>query len=1232
MGVHLRVAPRLGPLADALAVELARPLADPFTTEVLAVPGDGIRVWLMDHLSRRLGVDTVPAPGTILPGLVPDGVAANIDVVFPATLVSRALAADPEYHEVMSAWAVGPLTWAVHELVQSDPERFGIGEGLMRARSVADLFDRYGLHRVEMVRRWEAGRDVDAMGRPLPESLLWQPDLWRTLTSRLGKVSGPAAMAEATNRLRCGRIVPDLPERVSLFGLASIPTPHLRVLLALAQHAEVEIFIPTWSLEVWKGVRDVAEGSRLSWPIDRSLDPSAAVVRHPLAQQWGRMAREAHLLAASAVAEEPGATFLEVPVVESSAVPFDASQEGPRVSLLHQIQADLRADNPPPGVVPVSPDAPVRKVYDSADVSLTWHRCHGPARQAEVLRDVVRGLLEERDTTGAPRFEPRDIAVLCADPQVFAPLISAAFAADSSAGAPPIPLRIADRSLREESALLTAVGAVLDLLEGRFRAGELLGLAGLDPVRARYGWDHNDLAHLARWVEETSIRWGLDEHHQVASGVPAGLGVHTWRAGLDQLLLGAVMGDRSLATAPTAVSPHPSDDVSSDAVPTDEVVDVIAESAHPGIEGDLVRVVGALAEMISHLATMDHAFAAARTPAQWCEALTASIRQMCTLTDDQAWQWQRYEAQIIGFLADAERVPATVSATPLEMADLFRSRLQGSAGRVRFGTGAVTVTSLTAQRGVPHRVIVICGLDGDVTASTGRAEDLIAAQPCCGDRDPRSELRAQLLDAVMAASDRLILIDTGHNITSNEEVPPAVPVAELADLIDATAVGADPAGPAVSELITLHHPRHGWGVRNFQFDALIPGAVWGTEQVDLEAARARQARQTATVSASRWPTLPSPFPDLGTRGSEPVVISLAELATTLSNPLETYLARRLGVSLPRTVDEVDDLIPLRVGSAWSMRHDLLEARLRAGSQWTDTDQHRWERIQTRRGLVPPLGFGEAALREVVQLTEGLLRLAFAGDGHSRDDTRDMPRSSREVGVDLDMGSTGRVRIEGVIEDVRGHQILEVYPGEFRAADVLRAWLRLMALAVAEPEGDWELTLVGVQTAAGKKPKFARQTLRPADREACHRALVTVVELHLIALCSPVIAPARTTEVLVTEGESAARVAWEGHEGGGSADRQNRWVRYAFGRLDFGDLLALAPTDVESGPEWSTAPSRLERWAQRIWGAVAESTRVPEDDESDDDPNSWLAKFLRKILTWITPCDGKSVGPPEGSHG
>jgi exodeoxyribonuclease V gamma subunit len=1151
MGFHLHVAPQLEVLADAMAAELSQPLVDPFATELLAVPGDGVRSWLMDQLSRRIGRST---------SALDDGIAANIEVVFPASVVRRALAGDPDHQQVISAWSVGSLTWAVHDLLHSGGEEIGVVGDLKRARSIADQFDRYAMHRSEMVRAWEAGRDTDALGRPLPESMGWQPRLWRALGARLGPLSGPAATAAATNRLRLGRIIPDLPPRIFMFGLASIPAPHLRVLFALSAQIDVQVFVPTWSLEVWHRIRQLVSTERLAWPIERSQDPSVHLSHHHLGAQWGRMAREAQLLLVAALATEPDATVTEVAAAGTESRTSELGEQPP-LSLLAQIQHDVRTDTAPPGVVEQSPLGRSRRVHDPEDMSISWHRCHGPTRQAEVLRDLVRGLLEERDAQGQLRFALRDIAVLCADPAVSAPMITAAFAADASCPGSEIPIRIADRSLREDSSLFATVGALLDLMEGRFRASDLLAFAALEPVGLRYGWSPDDLGLITDWVKDTGIRWGLDEAQQVAFGLPAGLTVHTWRDGLNQLLLGAVMGDPKLMQ-PLPESP-------------------LADLAHPGIEGEMVRLLGGLAEMVHHLERCDAGFAAVSSPSEWAEVLRTAVRDICRLPDDQAWQWQRLDSQITTLLEESvigEEAPSAPVAA-VEMAELFRAKLLGAPGRVRFGTGAVTVSSLTAQRGVPHRVIVIHGLDEDLSAGTGRADDLIAAQPCLGDRDPRNELRAQLLDAVMAASERLIIIDTGRDITSNEEVPPTVPLAEIADLIDATAVARDPSKGPVSTQITLQHPRHGWGASNFQLSALIPDSPWGFQPADLDAAIARSSRHGRALQVDRWPVLPARHEVIN-----PSVLSIHALVRTLQNPLRTYLSERLGVVITEVAEDLKDLIPLKVPGLedWQLRALLLEERLRIGDEWSDADLEQWSQRLHRRGRIPPLLFGDAAVTSAASAVKALFESAFPVESAFSEDEKEryLPLQERSVSVDL-----GQSQVHGVVGNISGSRVIEIQPGSLKAHHILGGWLRLMCLTVAEPESQWSLTMVGWDKS---KKKTMSTSLSPRDPVDAERALRSVVDLHRIALQAPVVAPSATAQVIASEGAAAGRIVWDGHAHN-PGDRSDRWIRYACGQLDYSDLLDRQPTKFEQGAQWSLAPSQIERWAHRIWSPVLEAT-------------------------------------------
>src|SRR6202012_4837972 len=83
-------------------------------------------------------------------------------------------------------------------------------------RHVADLFDRYAVHRPDMLQRWAAGSpQLDEVGG--------QVELWRLLRERIGTPSPAERLRDACRRLRAEPELLDLPPRLSLFGLTRLP-------------------------------------------------------------------------------------------------------------------------------------------------------------------------------------------------------------------------------------------------------------------------------------------------------------------------------------------------------------------------------------------------------------------------------------------------------------------------------------------------------------------------------------------------------------------------------------------------------------------------------------------------------------------------------------------------------------------------------------------------------------------------------------------------------------------------------------------------------------------------------------------------------------------------------------------------------------------------------------------------------------------------------------------------
>ena len=144
------------------------------------------------------------------------------------------------------------------------------------------------------------------------------------------------------------------------------------------------------------------------------------------------------------------------------------------------------------------------------DRSIQVHSCHGSARQVEVLREVLLGLLADDAT-----LEPRDILVMCPDIETYAPLFVASFGlGDMTPGAHPahsLRIRLADRALTQTNQLLGVAAQLLTLAGGRATASAVLNVAQAPPVRTQFGFTDDDLDAITDWVRESGVRWGLDQ-------------------------------------------------------------------------------------------------------------------------------------------------------------------------------------------------------------------------------------------------------------------------------------------------------------------------------------------------------------------------------------------------------------------------------------------------------------------------------------------------------------------------------------------------------------------------------------------------------------------------------------------------------------------------------------------------------------------------------------------------
>ena len=186
--------------------------------------------------------------------------------------------------------------------------------------------------------------------------------------------------------------------------------------------------------------------------------------------------------------------------------------------------------------------------------------------------------------------------------------------------------RIADRSLRDSYPMLSALESLLDLVSGRCTASAMLEFMSLSAVRERFDFDDDALSAIAGWIATANVRWGFDGEHRALWGVSSGLTANTWRAALDQVLMGVAVSDDDIDLAPSEIAPL-------------------------GVEGSDIALAGRFADVVTRLAVIADDMTEDRTVAEWCEALVDASTQLFDAEPEKKWQVEQLR-RTIGAIGD----------------------------------------------------------------------------------------------------------------------------------------------------------------------------------------------------------------------------------------------------------------------------------------------------------------------------------------------------------------------------------------------------------------------------------------------------------------------------------------------------------------------------------------------------------------------------------------------------
>ncbi len=1007
----------------SLLVELIRrePLSNPFDKEHILVQSSGMSQWLKMELAKELKV------------------VANVDFALPASFIWDLFTRVLQDVPARSAFNKEAMCWKLMKILPAQLSRpeFELldkylidddsGTKLFQlAEKIADTFDGYLVYRPEWVASWEAGEPVSELEGEHP----WQPILWQELydyTLQIGQSPFHRAnlYEHFIDTIESYSTAPEcLPSRLFVFGISSLPPRYLDALKAIGRHIDVHLMFTNPCRYYWGEVRDrkflaklaakhrqhvewkevgsesAGISKQLKGDIEQNINDElhTSEVGNSLLASMGKLGRDNLYLLAQLECHE-----------------IEAFVDINRHSILNHLQADILNLEEHQNDQAFETSTHKRSVQKS-DHSLSIHVCHSPIREVEVLHDQLLTMFSRN-----PSLSPRDVIVMVADINSYSPSINAVF---SNAPAERfIPFAISDLSADVENPILKAFVKLVELPSSRCSVSELLEILETPAILAKMSINEVEFDLIRRWVEESGVRWGIDQHTGEDFDLPQ-IKQNTWQFGLERMLLGYAMSEDAGLFNQESHS----------FAPYDEVQGLDAELA--GKLTSYVQVVGDYRQRLKGSHDIE----------TWKATLFDMLDDFFDVDVQGEVALKTLRDTVNGLKNNIDESQFDASFAHNIIAQYLKDKLSGARVSQRFLAGQVNFCTLMPMRSIPFKVVCLLGMNDGVYPRSIPPEsfDLLAGRARPGDRSRRIDDRYLFLEAILSAQESLYISYVGRSIEKNTEKVPSVLVSEVLDYCHQNyciqgdeGLPVDESGDNLVQQLIRMHP-----MTPFSPAAFVNGSY------------AKEWLPAAKRQTQRLDTANTELDDYFLGATFPLELELAEFHKFWRLPVKYFFNRRLKVYLNSDNRAAEDDEPFALNNlqSYSMRDSLLASLLaeRDGEENSEGQTDKlWAQFLTQQramGNLPLAAFGtlefDAQRQQVEQLYAKITALA------------NQAKPDIELSLPINLNdSSQQVILTGWIGEYFDVGLIRYRNGRIRCQDRLSAWIDHLCVAAMGIESD-----------------------------------------------------------------------------------------------------------------------------------------------------------------------------------
>ncbi|MCL2784929.1 MAG: exodeoxyribonuclease V subunit gamma, partial [Propionibacteriaceae bacterium] len=402
---------------------------------------------------------------------------------------------------------------------------------------------------------------------------------------------------------------------------------------------------------------------------------------------------------------------------------------------------------------------------------------------------------------------------------------------------------------------------------------------------------------------------------------------------------------------------------------------------------DSVRLVAALGQIITHVRSCTATWIIPAPPEVWVQRFRTSLD---FLIGDEA-----HTPMVAQFLSDFAQRRFGIQSL-IEVESLLAQVWSEQTWRGAYLNGDLGIAELGTMSQVPHKVIIVCGINAESLAPILDCDNLGGNSP---GQDPRLQARQVLCDALLSARKKFAVIYSDSDPVSAYRLPTPTFVE---DLLTWAHMMSPPQQP-INTLIQERPPKE---------------------------TRADLPRITRGVYLT-----PAPSDE----------VDIEDLCDLFVNPAGYWLRKNAGLtsSVLSPPDPLPTQIPLSLNAldTWQITNRMVGLLLQ------DKPLDAILESELRRGVLPPSHPGATIAQDCLAQARDIVNQA-------------KPYSTQELSWRcLDVPSDEAPTLTGQV-CVRGNRVLEIMAGRVGPRHQIAAWIKILALSAAHPDQHWEAVLIG----------------------------------------------------------------------------------------------------------------------------------------------------------------------------